>query len=163
MGVMEKHRDMRGYESVYVILEQIFCTRNDGGRFDAFVPASRDPPCYSLYVLSAPSTSERQTDADGDRESRKRQRERHRDRGRGESAGSLDTGGNLKRERNRPVQRARYNDCSLRLGRRTRYDKIDPPDRAIDLVNNRRVSRWVVSRRKAANEAPQRVDPMHLQ
>lgn len=51
---------------------------------------------------------------------------------------------------------------SLRLGLRTRYDKIDPPDRVIDLVNNRSLSQ-VVSRRKAANEALQHVDPMHLQ
>lgn len=69
-------RCMRGYESVYIIPGQIFCTRNDGVRC---VPASRDPPCYSLYVLSNPSTSETvggRTDEKGTKKERHRGEER---------------------------------------------------------------------------------------
>lgn len=98
MAVMEKHWDVcSGFESVYIILEQIFCAPNDGApmcNFDASVPVSRDPPCYSLYVLSNPSTGE----TNG--QTRKRQREvqiRVR-----EGLRSLDTR-KSKKERKKPV------------------------------------------------------------
>lgn len=64
--------------------------------FDASVPVSRDPPCYSLYPFPGIGTGENEREADG----RKRQREGWNE-GTGEE-GSLDTRKSKKRERNRP-------------------------------------------------------------
>lgn len=70
MGVMEKQWDcMHGCESVYIILEQIFCTRNDGARC---VISTHLYLCHvirlvilSTYVLSDRETRETDGRTDG--------------------------------------------------------------------------------------------------
>lgn len=121
--------------------------------FDASLPVSRDPPCYSLYIRSLGSGDEGDGRTDGrtdgwravggggggekgkeEKDGGTREREKK----------GLWIRGNLKREKRKrgpgTTRRTVTTIVSLRLGRRTRYDKIDPPDRAIDLVNNQCLS-----------------------
>lgn len=94
---------MHGCESVYIILEQIFCTRNDGARCVISTHLCHVIRLVILHIRSLGSDRTGENERGG-ADGRKRQREGRRWRRgkKGEEGGSLDTRKSKKRERNRP-------------------------------------------------------------
>lgn len=105
---------MHGCESVYIILEQIFCTRNDGARC---VISTHLYLCHviRLVILHIRSLGSDRT-GENERGGRTGEKGKEKDGGGGEGRREKKEGlwirGNLKREKGTGlVQRARCNDC----------------------------------------------------